>query len=58
MSMLSEQVKELRTTANNLTIGHNMSISLAIELFREAADTIEALSAKLAVENMERSDRY
>ena len=45
---ISEQVKELRTIENNLSIGHNMPISLAVECFREAADTIEALSAKLA----------
>ena len=49
---ISEQVKELRAIANNLSIGHNMPISLAVERFREAADTIEALSAKLA--DMER----
>lgn len=48
-----EQAKELRTIANNLSIGHNIPISLAIERFRQAADTIEALSAKLA--DMERS---
>lgn len=53
-----EQAKELRTIANNLSIGHNIPISLAIERFRQAADTIEALSAKLAAANMERSDRY
>lgn len=53
MSMISEQVKELRTIANNLTIGHNMPISLAIERFRQAADTIEALSAKMQAANME-----
>lgn len=50
---ISEQVKELRAIANNLSIGHNMPISLAVERFREAADTIESLSAKLA--DMERS---
>lgn len=50
---ISEQVKELRTIANNLTIGHNMPISLAIERFREAADTIESLSAKLQAANEE-----
>lgn len=55
---ISEQVGELRTIANNLSIGYNMSISLAIERFRKAADTIEALSAKLAAANMGRSDRY
>lgn len=53
MSTLSEQVKELRTIANNLSIGHNMPISLAIEHFRKAADTIESLSAKLQAANME-----
>ena len=58
MENISEQVKELRTAANNLSIGHNMPISLAIERFRKAADTIEALSAKLAAANMDRSDRY
>lgn len=51
MSMISEKVKEFRTIANNLTIGHNMPISLAIKRFREAADTIESLSAKLREEN-------
>lgn len=55
---ISEQVKELRTAANNLSIGHNMPISLAIERFRKAADTIEALFAKLAAANMDRSDRH
>lgn len=38
----------MRAIANNLSIGHNMPISLAVERFREAADTIESLSAKLA----------
>lgn len=55
MENISEQVKKLRTTANNLSIGHNMPISLAIERFRKAADTIESLSAKLQAANMERS---
>lgn len=55
MSMISEQVKELRAIANNLSIGHNMPISLAVERFMQAADTIEALSAKLQTANMERS---
>lgn len=52
---ISEQVKELRTIANNLSIGHNMPISLAIERFREAANTIESISTKLQAANMERS---
>lgn len=50
---ISEQVKELRAIANNLSIGHNMPISLAVERFRESADTIEALSAKLQAANEE-----
>ena len=58
MSMLSEQVKELKTVANKLTIGHNIAISEAIRQFRAAADTIEALSAKVAATNMERSTVY
>lgn len=58
MSMISEQVKKLRTIANHLAIGHGMSISMAIELFKEAADTIEKLSTKLQSANMERSAAY
>lgn len=52
MSMISEQVKELREVAemyDGLDGGN---------ILREAADTIEALSAKLAAVNMERSNRY
>lgn len=52
MSMISEQVKSLRDVAG--AYKHN-GLSL---ILREAADTIEVLSAKLAAENMERSDRY
>lgn len=51
MSIISEQVKELREySGNNCDYG-------AI-LAKKAADTIESLSAKLAVANMERSDKY
>ena len=53
MSMISEQVKELRETAelfDEIDDGRRMLL--------QAADTIEALSAKLAAENMERSDGY
>lgn len=61
MSMLSEQVKELRELANSkefemhepVTYGFYRKIKS--KLFK-AADTIEALSAKLAAGNMERSD--
>lgn len=49
MSMISEQVKYLREFDCFGTVKQAML---------EAADTIEALSAKLAVANMERSDRY
>lgn len=52
MSMISKQVRRIRTMAD--IIQHN-GIKL---LLTEAADTIEALSAKLAAANMERSDRY
>lgn len=55
---ISEQVKELREIANNLSVGHNMPISLSIENFRQAADTIEALSAKLQAANMENGGRW
>lgn len=52
MSMINEQVKSLRDVAG--AYKHN-GLSL---ILREAADTIETLSAKLAAENMERSDKY
>ena len=51
MSMISEQVKKLRIAA--VYEEHSLKI-----LLEQAADTIEALSAKLAAANMERSDRY
>lgn len=51
MSMISEQVKELRIVA--VYKEHSLKI-----LLEQAADTIESLSAKLAAANMERSDRY
>lgn len=53
MSMISEQVKELRETAelfDKIDDGRRMLL--------QAADTIEALSAKLAAANRERSDRH
>lgn len=49
MSMISEQVKYLREFDCFGTVKQAML---------EAADTIKALSAKLAAANMERSDRY
>lgn len=53
MSMISEQIKKLREYSNVSLYARE---SIARELLKEAADTIEALSAKLAA-NMERSER-
>lgn len=54
MSMISEQVKNIR----EVTKFHRPYVpSIITEALTEAADTIEALSAKLAA-NMERSDRH
>lgn len=53
MSMISEQVKELREEAeyqNDIKDYHGM-----VDLLSEAADTIESLSAKLQAADMERS---
>lgn len=55
MSMISEQVKEIRNMACVL---HDEKRYAAQEIMCQAADTIEALSAKLAAANMERSERY
>lgn len=51
MSMISEQVKELREIAKNWN--PNTPINPVSVVLNKAADTIEALSAKLA--NMDRS---
>lgn len=53
--MISEQVKELRNMSRVL---HDEKRYAAEEIMCHAADTIEALFAKLAAEHMERSDRY
>ena len=61
MSMISEQVKELRYKADIYnTVGSVWELNRAEakilqELLRKAADTIESLSAKLQAANMERS---
>lgn len=56
MSMISEQVKELRKYSELcLQYGNERR---AKELLKEAADTIESLSAKLQVANMKRSEIY
>lgn len=54
-SMISEQIKQLKEESKYLQ--KDQEKRLASILF-QAADTIEALSAKLASANMERSDRY
>lgn len=51
---ISEQVKELR----EFEIGWLHDVPMAKGIMKQAADTIEALSAKLAAANTERSDRY
>lgn len=58
MSMISEQVKELRDCVHRWQNFESVSSSEPFKLLSEAADTIEALSVKLAAANMERSDRY
>lgn len=53
---ISEQVKELRIYSE-LCLQY-CNEKRAKELLKEAADTIETLSAKLAAANMERSEVY
>lgn len=55
MSMLSKQILILKDEA--LFLEQEDERRLA-NILRQAADTIEALSAKLAKANMERSERY
>lgn len=55
MSMISEQAKVLRDSAYVYRAG---GFPEAGKLFLEAADTIEALSAKLQAANTERSEIY
>lgn len=55
MSLISEQVKRLRERAE---ADWEHDFYYDAEILREAADTIEELSAKLAALNMERSERY
>lgn len=56
MSLMSEQVKELRILAN-LAEDAKFPADIAYSI-NNAADTIEELSAKLASANMERSTAY
>lgn len=63
MSVIEQQVKELRELSeilNDDLLGRDRRGSAQTVLLKisQAADTIEALSAKLAVANIERSDRY
>lgn len=58
MSMLSEQANRLRGIAHSLELFPIHDFTATSNEIRQAADTIEALSAKLAVANMEQSDRY
>lgn len=55
MSMIEQQLKEIRDMTSVL---HDEKRYAAEEIMRQAADTIEALSEKLAAANMEQSDRY
>lgn len=56
---IREQVKELRTIAEAYRRPpYGREIIGTEEALSKAADTIEALSAKLSAANMERSDRY
>lgn len=54
MSMISEQVKELRNKAD-IFEQSGCAVDGIVRAFRQAADTIESLSAKLQAANMERS---
>lgn len=57
MSMISEQVADLREKAQ-IFEDSGCATNGIVKTFREAADTIEELSAKLADVNMERSTAY
>lgn len=60
MSMISEQVKKLREYSEIYAVNTEFILNFPMlgQLLNQAADTIEALSAKLAAANMEQSDRY
>ena len=57
MSVISEQVADLREKAQ-IFEDSGCATNGIVKTFREAADTIENLSAKLADVNMERSTAY
>lgn len=59
MSMLSEQINKIRKVAKCVYLSTDKEVADDIaSTLNQAADTIEALSAKLQAANMERSDRY
>lgn len=59
MSMLSEQVNKIRKVAKCVYLATDKEVADDIaRTLKQAADTIETLSAKLAAANMERSDKY
>lgn len=57
MSMISEFVKELREKSA-LFSKSDFAVAGIAKDYKEAADIIEKLSAKLASANMERSEQY
>ena len=57
MTAISEQVKELREYADDISSVFKEDSDVLKGTFKEAADTIESLSAKLQAANMERSDQ-
>lgn len=57
MSLISEQIQKLRDLAEDPEIDM-YGIKELNDAFKQAADTIETLSAKLASANMERSSAY
>lgn len=57
MSMISEQIDRLRKLAKTFE-DSGWAVDGLVNEFRDAADTIEELSAKLAAANMERSTAY
>ena len=57
MSMISEQIKRLREKADTFE-RPGSAVDGIVKEFRQAADTIEELSAKLQAANMDRSSQY
>ncbi len=57
MSLIGEQIKTLRKIENTIE-NQRYETEYLLSVIKQAADTIETLSAKLATANMERSERY